>query len=209
MVETNGKIKVLLVDPHPVVRIGLRCILEGEEIEVVGAIGTGGALSTIEKTQPDVIVIDLGRGGISVVAEVLAEYPDVSILVFTDSHNAHVSEAIQAGALGYLMKGCSPSIIRQGVLDVAAGLSPISPEAGRVLVDKYANLAKRVYSGVLSDREVDILLMVAEGKTGTEMSRALSYSTSTIKRVIRKIFNKLGTNDRASAVAEGIRRGLI
>ena len=209
MSETNSKIKVLLVDPHPVVRIGLRCILEGDEIEIIGAIGTGGALSTIEETQPDVVIMELKKDSRREIYEILNKYPSARILIFTGYHHTPVTEAISAGVIGFLMKDSSPAIIKQGVIDVAAGLSPISPELNRELVNGYVKLGRRVESSVLNDRQIKVLAAISAGKTGKEISKQVFISPSTVKREVRDIFNKLGTSDRASSVAEGIRRGLI
>ena len=207
-------IKVLLVDDHNVVREGLRRILDMDPtIEVVGEARSGEeAVVKAVALSPDVIVMDLkmpGMDGITATREIRQKLPDVNVLVLTLYAEDFVKQAVEAGVSGYLLKDSDTEQIIQGVHQVYEGLSPIAPSLTRGLVTEFAKLSKSSGSSVLTPRQVEILKLIAEGESGKTIGERLFLSTSTVKREVRHIFDKLGVNDRAHAVSEAMKRNLI
>lgn len=204
-------ITVLLVDDHPVVRSGLRALLAGEPtLDVVGAAATAEeALTLVATLDPDVVLSDLRLGdGIDGVTltETLrrgGERPAVLILTTYDN-DSDIVRAVMAGAAGYLLKDAEPEVIVQGIHDAAGGRLVLSPELER-------RVAARMTHGVpqLSDRELDVLRLVAEGRANKEIARALFISEATVKTHLVHIFGKLHTESRTSAVAAARTHGLI
>ncbi|MBK8447980.1 MAG: response regulator transcription factor [Micropruina sp.] len=204
-------ITVLLVDDHPVVRSGLRALLAGEPtLDVVGAAATAEeALTLVATLDPDVVLSDLRLGdGIDGVTltETLrrgGERPAVLILTTYDN-DSDIVRAVMAGAAGYLLKDAEPEVIVQGIHDAAGGRLVLSPELER-------RVAARMTHGVpqLSDRELDVLRLVAEGRANKEIARALFISEATVKTHLVHIFGKLHTDSRTSAVAAARTHGLI
>ncbi len=208
------KVKVLLVDDHQVVLEGLRRILElDEEIEVVGEARNGyEAISKATHLSPDIIVMDLkmpGMDGITAIRELKQRLPRVNVLMLTFYAEDFVEQAIEAGASGYLLKDSSSEQITSAVHQVHDGLCPIAPSLTRQLVAEYAELSRRNRSSILTDREREVLKLVAEGMKSTEIGNRLFISLSTVKREIGNIFDKLGVNDRPHAVSEAIMKRLI
>ncbi|MBC8477707.1 MAG: response regulator transcription factor [Dehalococcoidia bacterium] len=207
-------IKVLLVDDHHVVREGLRRILEMDDaIDVIGEARSGEeAVAKAVALSPDVIVMDLkmpGMDGIAATREIKGKLPDVNVLVLTLYAEDFVKQAMEAGVAGYLLKDSDSEQITRGVHQVYEGLSPIAPSLTRGLVTEFAKLSRSSRSSVLTPRQVDILKLIAEGESGKSIGEHLFLSTSTVKREVRHIFDKLGVNDRAHAVSEAMKRGLL
>ena len=207
-------IKVLLVDDHHVVREGLRRILEMDDaIDVIGEARSGEeAVAKAVALSPDVIVMDLkmpGMDGITATREIKEKLPDVNVLVLTLYAEDFVKQAMEAGVAGYLLKDSDSEQITRGVHQVYEGLSPIAPSLTRGLVTEFAKLSRSSRSSVLTPRQVDILKLIAEGESGKSIGEHLFLSTSTVKREVRHIFDKLGVNDRAHAVSEAMKRGLL
>jgi len=207
-------IKVLLVDDHNVVREGLRRILDMDStIEVVGEARSGEeAVAKAVSLSPDVIVMDLkmpGMDGITATREIRQKLPNVNVLVLTLYAEDFVKQAVEAGVSGYLLKDSDTEQIIQGVHQVYEGLSPIAPSLTRDLVTEFAKLSKSSRSSVLTPRQVEILKLIAEGESGKTIGERLFLSTSTVKREVRHVFDKLGVNDRAHAVSEAMKRNLI
>ncbi len=207
-------IKVLLVDDHNVVREGLRRILDMDStIEVVGEARSGEeAVAKAVSLSPDVIVMDLkmpGMDGIAATREIRQKLPNVNVLVLTLYAEDFVKQAVEAGVSGYLLKDSDTEQIIQGVHQVYEGLSPIAPSLTRGLVTEFAKLSRSSRSSVLTSRQVEILKLIAEGESGKTIGERLFLSTSTVKREVRHVFDKLGVNDRAHAVSEAMKRNLI
>jgi len=207
-------IKVLLVDDHHVVREGLRRILEMDSgIEVVGEARSGEeAIAKATALSPDVIIMDLkmpGMDGIAATSQIKEKLPDINVLVLTLYAEDFVKQAVEAGVSGYLLKDSDSEQITRAVHQVHEGLSPIAPSLTRGLVTEFAKLSRSSRSSVLTDRQVEILKLVAEGESGKSIGEHLFLSTSTVKREVRHIFDKLGVNDRAHAVSEAMKRNLI
>lgn len=207
-------IKVLIVDDHHVVREGLRRILENDdEVEVVGEARTGEeAVVKASSLIPDVIIMDLkmpGMDGIMATYEIKQKMPDVNVLVLTLYAEDFINQAVEAGVSGYLLKDSDSDQITKAVHQVYEGLCPIAPSLTRELVTKFVKLSRNDQSSLLSKRQIEILRLIAEGVSGKDIGSQLFISTSTVKREIRNIFDKLGVNDRAQAVSEAMKRRII
>lgn len=206
-------IRVLVVDDHQVVREGLRRILElDKEIKVVGEARNGGeAVTKAVSLSPDVIIMDLkmpGMDGITATRKIKQEKPEINILILTLYGEDFVRQAIEAGVSGYLLKDSECEMITKAIHQVHDGLSPIAPSLTRGLVKELAKLSENSRT-LLTTRQVEVLKLIAEGMSGKDIGQNLYISTSTVKREIRNIFNKLGVNDRAPAVSEAMKRQLI
>jgi len=207
-------IKVLIVDDHHVVREGLRRILEDDDgVEVVGEARNGEeAIVKASSLIPDVIIMDLkmpGMDGIMATHEIKQKMPDVNVLVLTLYAEDSIGQAIEAGVSGYLLKDSDSDQITQAVHQVYDGLCPIAPSLTRELVSRFVKLSQNDQSSLLSKRQIEILSLIAEGVSGRDIGCQLFISTSTVKREIRNIFDKLGVNDRAQAVSEAMKRRII
>ena len=207
-------IKVLIVDDHHVVREGLRRILENDdEVEVVGEARTGEeAVVKASSLIPDVIIMDLkmpGMDGIMATHEIKQKMPEVNVLVLTLYAEDFINQAVEAGVSGYLLKDSDSEQITKAVHQVYDGLCPIAPSLTRELVTKFVKLSRNDQSSLLSKRQIEILRLIAEGVSGKDIGSQLFISTSTVKREIRNIFDKLGVNDRAQAVSEAMKRRII
>ena len=204
-------IRVLIVDDHPIVREGVSAVLERErDVEIVGAAATSGeGLRLAEQLRPDVILLDLklpdGQGADSVAAFARAT---PGIIVFT-AHDAdeEVFRAIRGGARGYLLKGTPAAELAQAIRQVHAGESYLSPSIAAKLVQGVADPRRR--SGLLSARERGVLRLVAAGLSNRQIGETLSISERTVKFHVTAIFNKLGADNRAQAVAIAAERGLL
>ena len=207
-------IKVLIVDDHHVVREGLRRILDtDEEVEVVGEARNGEeAVAKATSLVPDVIIMDLkmpGMDGIMATHEIKQIMPDVNILVLTLYAEDFINQAVEAGVSGYLLKDSDSDQITKAIHQVHEGLCPIAPSLTRELVTKFVKLSRNDQSSLLTNRQAEILRLIAEGVSGKDIGSQLFISTSTVKREIRNIFDKLGVNDRAQAVSEAMKRRII
>ncbi len=210
----TGVIRVLIVDDHQVVREGLRRMLELEkEIQVVGEARDGKeALAKSLTLSPDVITMDLkmpGMDGITATQEIKQQKPNVDILIFTLYAEDFVKQAIEAGASGYLLKTSDSEQITKAIHQAHDGFCPITPSLTRELVLEFAQLSRSGRSSILTKRQTEILTLIAEGITSKEISDRLFISTSTVKREIRQILNKLKVGDRAQAVSEAMKQQLI
>ena len=207
-------IKVLVVDDHNVVREGLRRILElDNEIEVIGEARNGEeAIKKADSLSPDVIIMDLkmpGMDGIVATREIKKRFPDVNILVLTLYAEDFVRQAVEAGASGYLLKDSDCEQIIRAIHEVYEGLCPITPSLTRELVTEFVKLSRNSQASILTRRQTEILRLIAEGANGKEIGSQLFVSMSTVKREMRNIFDGLGVSDRAQAVSEAIKQGII
>lgn len=208
---TSQMIKVLIVEDHPIVREGVTAVLERErDIDVVGAADTiNEGLRFAAKLRPDVILLDLklpDAGALDGVASFARE--NRSIVVFT-AYDADddVFRAIRAGARGYLLKGSPAAEIARAIRQVHSGESYLSPRIAAKLVKGVTRPGGR--TGLLSARERGVLRLVAAGLSNRHIAEALSISERTVKFHVTAIFNKLGAENRAQAVALAAERGLL
>lgn len=205
-------IRLIVVDDHPIVRQGLASALEDEaDFEVVGAVSSAEeALSLVARLTPEVVLLDLelpGIGGIEAIPGLIGASPATKVLVFTAYDNdERVLGALRAGARGYLLKGAAVADIARAIRDVASGGSALEPRVAAKLV---ATLRPSRTIGHLTDREREVLRLVAQGLPGKQIARALDISERTVKFHTSSILRKLGADNRAQAVALATQRGLI
>ena len=210
-------IAVLLVDDHPVVIEGLRKLLEASgDIEVTGA--ANDAAQAIERARilrPDVILLDLrmpGATGIQATRRLREQqYTGAIILLTSYGDQAYVRQALEAGADGYLLKSTPSEQLIDAIRSAAKGRRQLSPELLDGVLQDFSGLAreKTVRDADLSEDDLAILRLAGEGSTNREIGISMSRSEIAIKKRLQVIFAKLGAVDRAHAVAEAIRRGLI
>ncbi|WP_101651348.1 response regulator [Brevibacterium ihuae] len=204
-------ITVLIVDDHPVVRSGLTALLGGEpELAIVGTASSGAeAIELAAELDPDVVLCDLRLGegidGVGVTRALRQRGPRPAVLILTTYDNdSDIARAVLAGAAGYLLKDAESSAIVAGIVDATAGRLVLAPDLERRVVDRMA-------AGVpqLSDRELDVLRLVAEGLANREIARRLFVSEATVKTHLVHAFGKLGVESRTAAVAAARRHGLL
>lgn len=205
-------IRVLIVDDHPVVREGLAAVLEDtKDVRVVGAVGSAEeALAAVAVGLPEVVLLDLelpGMNGVDAIPHLTAAAPRPRVIVLTAyDTEERVLGALKAGAAGYLLKGAGAAEIVQAIRAVAAGGSYLTPRvAARVVAQ--VNAPRR--SGRLSDRERQVLRLVARGRSNKQIARDLGITERTVKFHMTSIFNKLGADNRAQAIAIAAQRGLL
>lgn len=206
---TDTKIRILIVDDHRVVRVGLRAIIDAEpDMEVVAEAGDGpAALAAHAEHKPDITLLDLrlpGMSGPEIITELRKRDPEATVIVLT-SYDADedVYRAVQAGARGYLLKGTLPDgVLEAAIRKVHAGQRLIAPEAA-------ARLADRLTSPSLTPREVAVLELVAKGKSNKEIGTVLSLAEGTVKTHLKRIYEKLGVSDRTEAALVAVQRGIV
>jgi DNA-binding NarL/FixJ family response regulator len=209
--------RVLVVDDHLVVRQGLRSLLsQYPDIEVVGeADGGPAALKLITDLQPDVVLLDIrmaGPSGLEVAGQLRRSGAGARIIILT-SHDdeAYLMEAAQAGVHGYLLKSTSAELLAEAIRAVHAGEHRLSPALMSTALEQLEALSQvqaQAESG-LSDQELQLLHLLAEGAGTPDMARVMYLSERTVKRKIQDILAKLGAASRAQAVAEAFKRGLL
>jgi DNA-binding NarL/FixJ family response regulator len=212
-------IRVLIVDDHEIVREGLQTLLAEEpDFEVVGTTGDGAAaVELVQATKPDVIVMDLvmpGLDGIEATRRIVGNDPAARVLVLTTfADDQRVREAIQAGATGYLLKDVLKADLLRALRDAAAGRPSLHPDVQQHLMREVAG--KRSSSAEqtaphlsLTEREIGILRLIAEGRSNKEIAAALFLTEGTIKGYVSTIFDKLGVEDRTQAALYAVKHGL-
>lgn len=211
---TTPHTTVLLVDDHPVFRKGLRALLEELDLEVVGEAGDGAeGLERALELRPDVVLMDIHMpelDGVEATRRLLAAWPEAQVLVLTMvADDTAVFAAIQAGALGYLLKGSGLDEIDRAVASVAAGQAVYGPEVARRLRAFFTagGGAAKPFPD-LTDRERDVLVLLADGLSNTEIGRRLFLSEKTVRNRVSDVFAKLGVANRSEAAVAARRAGL-
>ncbi len=205
------KIRLLIVDDHPVVREGLAGMLSGQlDFVVVGEAKDGSeAISMHETLQPDVTLMDLrmpGTDGVSAIQAIRGKRPSANILVLTTyDSDADIVRAIEAGATGYLLKDTPREELFRAVRSAARGESVLAPAVAARLMTRMRAPAEEN----LSAREIEVLQLVSKGNSNREIGRALHISTATVKTHLIHIFDKLGVADRTAAVTVALERGIL
>jgi two-component system NarL family response regulator len=201
-------IRVLIVDDHPVVRLGLRAMVETQpDMVVVGEAGDGpSSLRLFEQQQPDVTLMDLrmpGESGPEVITRIRGRWPDARIIVLTSfDGDEDIFRAVKAGARGYLLKGTFPEGTLEAIRYVYAGQRLIAPELA-------LRLAERVAGPALTAREVGVLELVAKGMSNKEIAAVLFVAEDTVKNHLKHAYSKLGVSDRTGAALLAVQRGIL
>ena len=208
------KTRVLIVDDHPVVREGISRPLEMDDrIQVVGQVESAeDAFTRIREVSPKVVLMDIklpGANGVEATRQLVADNPSLRVVVLSSFGDHYLSSAIEAGTCGYVLKTATQQELVDAVLQAAAGRSPIDPSLSGVLFDRFAKMAKTSQERGLTSRQREMLKLVADGFSSKEIGAQLFISEPTVKREFRNIFNFLGANDRAQAIAEAYKRNLI
>jgi len=210
----NGPIRIVVADDHPIVRAGIVGLLESEPgIEVVGEAADGAAAVAVALAeQPDLVLMDLRMpqlDGAAATARIVAASPGTRVLVLTTYEtDDHILAAIEAGASGYLLKAAPQAEILAGIRAVAAGETVLAPSIA-------AKLVSRVRAGAsaaqpqLSPRELEVLRLVAAGRSNPEIARSLFIGEATVKTHLLHVFEKLEVNDRTRAATRAMELGVL
>lgn len=211
----NNVIRILIADDHTLVRAGLRALIDSElGMEVVGEAADGAeAVDKARALQPDVILLDLvmpRKDGIAAITEICGADPDARILVLTSyTDDEKVFPAIKAGALGYLLKDSEPHELLQAIRSVHAGEPSLAPTIARKLMRELQQPPDLpLAENPLSEREVQVLRLVAQGLSNREIADRLVVSERTVRAHVSNILNKLHLANRTQAALYAIREGL-
>ena len=204
-------IRLLICDDHPVVRLGLRGMLESQsDFEVVAEAADGEKAVTLARHhRPDVILMDLRMpkmDGVEATRQIRSESSDARVLILTTYEtDADVLRVVEAGALGFLLKDSPEEKIFGAIRDVSQGSSPLASSVAARLIERLRGNNENI----LSTREVEILQLVAHGTNNKGIASELWISEATVKSHLNRVFDKLGAADRTSAVTAALRRGII
>jgi len=216
-------VRVVLVDDHALMRQGIRTILGSQpDIDVVGEASSGEeALDVIRMTQPDVVCMDVempGIGGLEATRRLVAD-PGVTaqiLMLTTFEREDYLLAALEAGASGFLLKNARPETLVDGVRAVAAGEALLAPELTRAVIERAVSAERAgstaptsVMPEQLTDREIDVLRLIAEGLSNDEIAERLVIGRATVKTHVSNVLMKLSLRDRVQAVAFAYRSGLV
>ncbi|HLW47910.1 MAG TPA: response regulator transcription factor [bacterium] len=219
-VPHTAPIRVFLIDPHALVRHGLRMLLASEgDIEIVGEADAGAAaVEQLATVKPDVVLIDIatpGADGIGTIRLIKSHCPTTQVLVLTAQSDAEIfREAAAAGAVGYVLKDISPANLSNAIRAVHGGATMINPVLARQMVEGIAlddapvtGAPRRAHR--LTPRETNILVEVAQGLSDKEIASKLGLSESRVKNCLRTLYGRFNLRNRAHAAAFAVRRGLV
>lgn len=213
----RGKIRVLLADDHAVLRAGLRALLSREpDMEVVGEAASGSeALAKVEQLQPDVVLMDIsmpGMEGLEATAQIKQKHHGVKVLILTmHEDRRYLLPALKAGAAGYVVKRAADVELIGAIRAIQRGEAFLHPAMAKLLVEEYAE-SKTVGGSegqVISDRETEVLRLIAEGLSYKEMADRLGISVKTVETYRERIKEKLNLHSRAELVRYALERGLL
>lgn len=205
------RIRIVIADDHPVVRAGLQEILRSQpDFEIVGEASNGvEAVAQVQQVQPDVVLMDLRMtllDGAAATAQICAQHAKTAVLVLTSyESNADILRAIEAGAMGYLLKDAKIEELFTAVRTVAQGKAVFAPTVATRLLHE----VRKPSRGTLSTRELEVLTLVAHGASNKEIARALCLSEATVKSHLLHLFTKLEVSDRTAAVTAALERSLL
>jgi DNA-binding NarL/FixJ family response regulator len=208
MTTSPERIRILIVDDHPLVREGICSLVEKQEDMLIVAEASDGkeALQTFQQHIPDITLMDLrlpGMDGIDVMTAILAEFPDAKIIFLTTfSGDAQILRALKAGARAYLLKDQLRKELLEAIRTVQAGRKRIPPEIA-------AQIAEHASDTTLSRREIEVLQLIAIGNPNKIVADRLSVTEDTIKMHVKSILSKLDANDRTHAVTIALKRGIM
>ncbi len=216
MVDGDSKISVLLVDDHPIVRQGVRSYLETvDDIEVIGEAGSGeDAIDFIKNNVPDVVLMDLllpGMNGVEATSQIKQISPTTQVVVLTSHHDdSLVFPAMKAGALSYVLKVISPEELVNVIRLASKGTAILSPEIAKMLMTELHDKqdGQNPFM-ILTDREYDVLKLIAQGKNNNEIAAELFITEKTVKGYVSNILHKLHLADRTQAAVFAWREGLF
>lgn len=210
------EIKILIADDHPVVREGLFAMLSREsDFEVVGEAKDGiEAVNKAKELSPDVVLMDLRMpelDGVEAITQIKSVKPDTKFIILTTySDDEYIFRGIEAGARAYLLKDAPREELFRAIRAVHCGESLIQPVVASKVLDRLTELSRRAPSvDEISERELQVLQLVAKGAANKQIGAELSIAQSTVKTHISSIFQKLGVNDRTEAVTEALKKGII
>ena len=208
MKTSGARIRVLVVDDHPVVRVGITTIVDTQpDMTVVGETGSGeDAIALFEELRPDLTIMDLrleSMSGVDCIRRIRGEHKDARFVVLTTYRgDEDIHQAMEAGACGYLIKGMSRQFLLDAIRRVHRGERFLPPPVAETL-------ASRKPDAELSVREHEVLAMLAKGKSNKEIAAALNVAEITVKCHLSMIFLRLGVTDRTQAIIAAAQRGLI
>ena len=209
----SDQIRVMTVDDHEILRGGIRFLLLAfDDIELVGEAHSGEeALRLCDQVQPDVVLMDImmpGMDGVETTKALRKQYPHVQVLVLTSFHNGDlVHSVMQAGAVGYLLKGVSMDELAEAIRATYAGRPTLAPEAVQALVQSAGSPLK--LGDDLSEREREVLALLVQGLSNPEIAEHLIVSTAAVKYHVSSILSKLGAANRTEAVAVALQHHLV
>jgi DNA-binding NarL/FixJ family response regulator len=204
------KTRILLVDDHAIVRLGLTTLLNDQpDMEVVGEASTAGeAVRAVEKLQPDVVLMDIrlpGEGGIEATRQVTSRFPNSKVVMLTSfADDELIMRAINAGAMGYVLKQVGNEELLRAIQAAARGEALLDPTTTARLLSRVRIAERKAEEDAfrdLSDREMDVLAPLARGKTNAEIGQLLNLSEKTVGNYIGNMFDKLGINNRIELAA--------
>ena len=207
-------IRVLVTDDHMVVREGLRAILDAvpDLIQVGEAVNGSEAVKLVEETKPDVVLMDLqmpGMGGMEAIRHIKTQHPEVQVVILTTYDDDDlIVHGLQAGARGYLLKDTPRNVLFDAIRAAARGESLLPSK----VIDKvvaHLQVSPPLSLDLLSHREQQVIVLLADGAANKEIALKLSISERTVKTHVTSIFNKLGAKSRAEAVSIALRSGLL
>lgn len=213
-----SKITVMVVDDHPLLREGLIKILSLDDtIEVVGEAGDGEAgIEMAENLRPQVVLMDINlpkMNGIVACKKIKEKLPETQIIVLTVCEDERqVLEVVRAGANGYLLKDVEPNMLIQSIKDAVMGKAPLDPKIAGTVLNQFSRMARNLdgeENPVLTEREREIILLMAKGTTNRLIAEELFISEKTVKNHVTNIFRKLDVADRTEAVVEAMKRQII
>jgi NarL family two-component system response regulator LiaR len=209
----QSRIRVVVVDDHAVVRSGIEySLLAVDDIELVGSAGSGAeALSLCEEMRPDVVLMDMmmpGMDGVAATRAIRKRYPKTRVIALTSfQEGSLVQDALQSGAISYLLKDVGMEELADAIRAAHAGKVTLAPEAAKALAETAAQPADPGHD--LTDREREVLALIVVGKSNVEIADELSVSLSTARFHVSTILSKLGATNRAEAAALAVKHGLI
>jgi len=212
-------IRVILAEDHTIVRKGLRSLLEGEEdIEVIGEAGDGKeAITLVEQKKPDIVVMDIGMpelNGLEATRRIKKKFPETKVLILTmHTNEEYVFEILQAGASGYIVKKAAPMELVSALRAVKRGESFLSPSISKKVIDEYLQRAgeakRRGAFELLTDREREVLQLIAEGNSTRGIAGRLFISTKTVETHRSNLMEKLDLHGTADLTRYAIRMGIV
>jgi NarL family two-component system response regulator LiaR len=214
-VKEKSTIRVVIVDDHEMIRAGLRVFLEAfDDLELVGEASDGeAAVAICELQHPDVVLMDLvmpGMSGVSAIRTIIQTHPDIQVIALTGFNEQHlVHEALQTGAIGYMLKNVSIDELANAIRAAHNGQPTLTPEVFHGLVEAVTHPEPSQANPSLTPREVEVLRLIVAGLHNHEIAVHLTISQSTVKTHVSNILTKLGTSTRAEAAALAVQHNLV